>query len=171
MLSGLPQNVDLYRLAAARETFEGRLKQSQFRRLVSVAHDTERWVDIALRFGTEDGIHYLRGGLKSKFTVVCQRCLEPMEVAVDASLAFGFVRNQEEEARLPEAFEPLWVEQTEMDLMSIIEDELLLALPLVAMHPPAQCPAWIEPEAVGEQAESDRTNPFSVLAALTRDKH
>ncbi len=171
MLSGLPQNVDLYRLAVARETFEGRIEQSLFRRLASVAHETERWVDVTLRFGAEEGIHYLRGGLKSKFTVVCQRCLEPMEVVVDAPLQFGFVRNQEEEARLPEPFEPLWVDREEMNLFSIIEDELLLALPLVAMHPPAQCPAWVEPEQASHQVEGDRANPFAVLAALTRDKH
>ncbi len=171
MLSGLPQNVDLYRLAVARETYEGRLEQSKFRRLAPVAHESARWVDVALRFGTEDGIHYLRGELKSKFTLVCQRCLEPMEVVVDIALSLGFVRNREEEIRLPEGFEPLWIEQPEMNLMSIVEDELLLALPLVAMHPPAQCPAWVEPGKRDDRAESDRTNPFSVLAALTHDKH
>ncbi len=171
MLSGLPQNVDLYRLAVARETFEGRIEQSLFGRLASIAHETERWVDVALRFGTEEGIHYLCGGLKSKFTLICQRCLEPMEVAVDAPLRFGFVRNQEEENRLPEPFEPLWVDREEMNLLSIIEDELLLALPLVAMHPPDQCPAWVEPEQGSHGARGGGANPFSVLAVLRRDEH
>jgi len=173
MLSGLPQTVDLYRLAEAGEAHAGRVKQSVFRRLVSTAHQqqAERWVDVSLQFGVEQGVHYLRGSLAGGFTVVCQRCLEPMDLPFDTHFTFGFVRNREEESRLPEGFEPLWVEQIEMDLLSVVEDELLLALPMVAMHPPAECPAWIDSTVMNEQAESDRTTPFSVLAALTRDKH
>ncbi len=171
MLSGLPKTVDLYRLAMAGETHVGRVKQSVFKRLVSAAHGAERWVDVSLQFGMEQGVHYLRGGLTSEFTVICQRCMNPMEVLVDTRFLFGFVRNKEEESRLPEQFEPLWVEQMETDLLSVIEDELLLAMPMVALHPSAECPAWKDSTVVNEQAESDRATPFSVLAALTRDKH
>ncbi len=171
MLSGLPQTVDLYRLAMAGESHAGRVKQSVFRRLVSVAQVAERWIDVSLQFGVEQGVHYLRGSLTGEFTVVCQRCMGPMELFVDTRFLFGLVRNKEEESRLPEQFEPLWVEQVEMDLLSVIEDELLLAMPMVALHPSEECPVRIDSTVVNEQAESDRTTPFSVLAALTRDKH
>ncbi len=172
MLSGLSQTADLYRLAMAGESHAGRVKQSVFKRLVSPAQGAERWVDVSLQFGKEQGVHYLRGSLAGEFVVVCQRCMEPMRLLVDARLSLGFVRNKEEESRLPEQFEPLWVEETETDLLDVIEDELLLAMPMVALHPPAECPVRIDSTVVNdEQAESDRATPFSVLAALTRDKH
>ena len=171
MLSGLPQTVDLYRLAVAGETHAGRVKQSVFKRVVSAEPAAERWVDVSLQFGIEQGVRYLRGRLTGEFAVVCQRCMGPMELLVDTHFALGFVRNKEEESRLPGQFEALWVEQMEMDLLSIIEDELLLAMPMVALHPSAECPVRIDSTVVNEQAESDRATPFSVLAALMRDKH
>lgn len=172
MLSGLPKKVDLYRMAVAGESHAGQLRQSAFPRLAAAHSEVERWVDISLRFGREQGVHYLRGNLKTELSVVCQRCMNPMDLAVDTSFALGFVRNREEERCLPEGFEPLWVERSEMDLLAIVEDELLLGLPMVVLHPPAQCPSWVDPLQMqtGERAESDGSTPFSVLAALTQDR-
>ncbi len=171
MLSGLPQTVDLYRLAMAGESHAGRIKESVFKRLGSSVRQTEGWVDVSLQFGEEQGVYYLRGSLAGEFTVVCQRCMNPMDLPVDTRFLFGFVRNKEEESRLPEEFEPLWIEQVEVDLLAVIEDELLLALPMAALHSPTECLVQIDSAVVNEQAESDRTTPFSVLAALTRNKH
>jgi len=170
MLPGLPQIVDLYRLAVAGEAHAGRIKQSVFNRMVSVAHDEEKWVDILLRFGVEREVHYLRGGLKTEFTVVCQRCMNPMSLPVDISFSFGFVRDENEEVRLPGEFEPLWIEHAQMDLLYILEDELLLSLPMAPLHLQVECPAWAASRVINEQTDSGRKNPFSVLAGLNTSK-
>ncbi|MDP1159869.1 YceD family protein, partial [Klebsiella variicola] len=54
-----------------------------------------------------------------------------------------------------------------LDARELIEDELLLALPLVPRH--ANCPQPLP--GAGEQAEPEaeqRPNPFAALAALKR---
>jgi len=54
-----------------------------------------------------------------------------------------------------------------VDLRELVEDELLLAMPLVPRH--EVCPApLLAPQAdvAFEEAEQDRPNPFAALAAL-----
>jgi uncharacterized protein len=76
---------------------------------------------------------------------------------------------------LPENYEPLLVGAEPMPLSAIVEDELMLALPIVSMHAPEQCPASTRPEhtaddvpAEGAEADqaADRANPFAVLRTL-----
>ncbi len=170
MFAGLPQTVDPYRLAEAGERYAGRVEQSVFKRLGSMAHPAGRQFKLSLRFGVEQGIPCLRGRLAGDIAVTCQRCMEPMDLTIDTRFLFGFARNQEEELRLPDGFEPLRIEQRELALFPVVEDELLLALPMVALHPQSVCPAEADTAVMDEQAERGRTSPFSVLAALKQNK-
>ena len=60
-----------------------------------------------------------------------------------------------------------------LDLLALVEDELLLALPIVPAHDPEVCqhPGWIRRRrrAGVERSRDKRPNPFSVLAQLKRD--
>ncbi len=60
-----------------------------------------------------------------------------------------------------------------LDLLALVEDELLLALPIVPAHDPEVCqhPAGfvVEDEPESSEVEDKRPNPFSVLAQLKRD--
>lgn len=98
---------------------------------------------------------------------VCQRCLgtvlEPVEVDrwfrfVDDESAAATEDDESEEDVL--AFEPRF------DLLQLLEDELLMALPLVPMH--ESCPRSL-PMSAGELADEgpeDKPHPFAKLAAL-----
>jgi uncharacterized protein len=71
---------------------------------------------------------------------------------------------------LPKGYDVLELGEDPMDLLALIEDELLLALPIVPTHDPKECqpPADLnEPEP--SEDEVTRSNPFSVLAQLKRD--
>lgn len=98
----------------------------------------------------------------------CQRCLQPVAVP----LAFGhwlrFVRGEAEAARLDADSEDDVLElPRQLDLRELVEDELLMALPIVPRH--EACPASL-PMSVGEdevQPEPEE-NPFAVLAQLKK---
>lgn len=97
----------------------------------------------------------------------CQRCLTPYAESVSVDRWFRFVADETTAlAQDDESEEDLLVFEPRFDLRSLLEDELLMALPLVPMH--AICPRPL-PMSAGEaelSAVSERPNPFAALAAL-----
>jgi uncharacterized protein len=95
----------------------------------------------------------------------CQRCLQPMTEALQVDRNFRFVRNEEIAARLDEESEDdVLVMPPRLDLHELLEDELILALPIVPRH--GECPEPLPlPVDVLEEAEA-APNPFAALAAL-----
>ncbi len=64
----------------------------------------------------------------------------------------------------------LEVGEDPLDLLALVEDELLLALPIVPLHDPEICQPPVGPdEPEPSEDEVTRSNPFSVLAQLKRD--
>ena len=105
----------------------------------------------------------------------CQRCLQPMVVPLRVERRFHFVHGEDEAARLDEQMEDDVLALTpRLDLRTLIEDELLLALPLVPRHEAcADLPAAIRTheDRPGEAAPAaDGSHPFAALAALRRAK-
>jgi uncharacterized protein len=97
----------------------------------------------------------------------CQRCLLPMHEALSAQRSFLFVNDEAEAARLDEEMEDdVLVLARSLDLAELIEDELILALPLVPRH--ASCAPPLGAAAAEALPEEKRPNPFAALAALRR---
>lgn len=97
----------------------------------------------------------------------CQRCLQPARFPLEIERSFRFVRDEATAlAEDAESDEDLLVLSRSFDARELIEDELLLTLPLVPMHEDCEPPAPLQPEAPLEEPE--RPNPFAVLAALRK---
>jgi uncharacterized protein len=71
---------------------------------------------------------------------------------------------------LPKGYDVLELGEDPLDLLALIEEELLLALPIVPAHDPQECQQPADNQ-VSESSEDEvtRSNPFSVLAQLKRD--
>ena len=105
--------------------------------------------------------------------VGCQRCLGPVVVALEVDRWFRFVADEATaEAEDDDSEEDVLAMEPRPDLLGLVEDELLMAIPLVPMH--EECP---EPLAVqrgkadaGAQDASpeERPNPFATLARLKK---
>lgn len=90
----------------------------------------------------------------TKLPVLCQRCLEPMQL--DMVLDFNYVISATEPPALVDDDDFEWLEPSkEMNLSELIEDELLMALPIAPTHLTSCAPSSME---VGE-----KINPFSAL--------
>ena len=99
----------------------------------------------------------------------CQRCLTPVVEKVMAERDFLFVADEATaEAMDEDSDADVLVISRDFDALSLIEDELILALPLVPRHDvcPQDVPTAVADEAF-EQA-SERPNPFAALAALKK---
>ena len=104
--------------------------------------------------------------------LTCQRCLGAVEVPVRVDRAFRFVGDEDSAAAQDEESEEdvLALSRT-FDLLGLVEDELLMELPLAPRHD--VCPVPVKLEVVDEgfdSAPEQRENPFAVLGKLKPDK-
>ena len=94
----------------------------------------------------------------------------PVETPIDVDQWYRFVDSEEVAmAEDDQSEEDLLVLEPQFDLLAVLEDELLMALPLVPMH--AQCPvapALGTGEIQGEPEPAQKPNPFAVLAQLKK---
>ncbi len=137
------------------------------------------------------GAPELRLRLQAEATVWlhCQRCLQPMAVALRVDRMFRFARNDDEAAELDEACEDedVLALGRPLDLPTLVEDELIMALPIVPRHeacpqpllaPAAPAAALPDSTAGMDGAQgpddanraADRPHPFAVLGALKRQR-
>lgn len=112
----------------------------------------------------------LRLRVQARLPLSCQLCLGQVPTAVTVDRHFVFVADEDSAARLDDGSEDadVLVLARDFDLHALIEDELLMALPLAPRH--AQCPEAVPMSAQDEgfEAASARPNPFAALAALKR---
>ena len=98
----------------------------------------------------------------------CQRCLQPVLLTLDVDRAFCFAPTEAEAAALDaESEDDVLVLSRQFNVQELIEDELLLSLPIVPMH--EQCPAPLVAASPGQAGEDVApAHPFAALAALKR---
>ena len=174
----LPVHIDPLRMAETRRLLQGHVALAEMKRLVESLQDNDGDARVSIEFGVDaEGIRFMRGRIQADVQLVCQRCLETMRYPIDSEFALGLVRNTTEAEELPSHYEPLVLDGKPLFLRDVIEDELLLALPIVPRHPPAECSVKLdEAEAQAETERQDTgpeekgTNPFSVLADMKTDR-
>ena len=97
----------------------------------------------------------------------CQRCLQPVQQMIEIDRHFRFVAGEDEATRLDEDSEDdVLVLPPSLDLATLVEDELILALPLVPRHEACPQPLPMSVADAGALAEDDEPHPFAALAAL-----
>jgi uncharacterized protein len=100
-------------------------------------------------------------------TLQCQRCLQPIAQALVVDRWFRFVDDEDEAERLDEENEEdVLAAAHGFDLHALLEDELILALPLVPRHD--ECPQPLPQAAADEVLDEAAPNAFAALAALRR---
>ncbi|WP_298923681.1 DUF177 domain-containing protein [uncultured Ramlibacter sp.] len=104
--------------------------------------------------------------------LVCQRCLGPVDVAVTVDRSFRFVADEETAAAQDdEAEEDLLALSASFDLAELVEDELLMEMPVVPRH--EACPEPVKLTVADkdfEAAAGARDNPFAQLEKLKTGK-
>jgi uncharacterized protein len=92
----------------------------------------------------------------------CQRCLRAVNVDIEQRVNVCLAADENESTKLPGDVEPILMTSKVLSLISFIEDELLLALPLAPNHDTIDChPKISQISQVSD--DKDRQHPFSVL--------
>jgi len=169
-----PARLDVAAFAAGRGVVDG---SWPLRSLGRLAEST-----LPLADGGEDPVRWrakgtlatlLRAGLQPALRIVayaavglaCQRCLQRMVVPLQVDRRVFFVAGEDAAASLDaESDDDVLALEPALNLKSLVEDELLLALPLVPRHEVCPEPLPFEPEPEAPASE----HPFAALAALKR---
>ena len=158
----LPDVVDPISLAEKGAHLSGRLSLHKLDRLPDELTEREGDVSVDLLFGREGRKSCIRGEISAELKFLCQCCLEPMVLPVNCKVDLVVVRSLDEAKLLPESQEPLMLESgTEIALADIVQDELLLAVPVIPQH--FDCSTYNK-----SVAAPKRPNPFSELARLKK---
>jgi uncharacterized protein len=136
-------------------------------------------VHFELHFSCDDGGQpCVLGHVNAKLAVLCQRCLEPINIQVERGVRLAVVRDEAEAESLEAAYEVLLVGDEPVSLAGLVEDELILAMPDFPRHSGGECRMPMGADALddagagGESRQDDRAgksgedNPFSVLESI-----
>lgn len=166
----LPELVDFRRLAARHTRLEGQFPLSRFARLREQLVDDHGVVQLEGEFfQDEDGRSVLQGRIVTALSLLCQRCLEPMALPVDQAFRLAAVWSEEQGTHLPAGYEAWIVQEDPVSLADMVEEELLLALPIVAAHDQDCQPLKSWGDAVQASVSApERENPFRMLEALKK---
>jgi uncharacterized protein len=139
MRSGLPAIIDPIQLAERGAHLIGTLPLSRMARLRQMCLDDEAEVAVDLRFGRPEGERraQMAGELRVTLHVTCQRCLDRMDLTLTVTPQLVFRRPDEPEE--PALAEDVVVVDKPLSLSAMVEDELLLAMPMFPKHDPAVC--------------------------------
>jgi uncharacterized protein len=170
----LPAAIDPVALAEKGAHLSGRLSLKALPRLAAACRGTAGQVEIDLAFTRGEGgdVRLMIGTIRARVSLTCQRCLEEMDYELRSEPRLVLLRAGESEEELPPEVDALTVDKP-IVLSTLIEDELLLVMPMIPLHDLEQCPARAF-VAAGERSESARgskQNPFATLQRMKRDKH
>lgn len=134
----------------------------------------------------EQGIRNVTGLVNANLEMVCQRCLDAATQVLAVSINLGIVWSDEQAANLSKAWDPWILDEGQTDIYQMIEDELILGLPIVAYHS-EECVAHSlystdtdiddsgentttadkeNQSAAQETRQTEKPNPFQVLETL-----
>ena len=122
------------------------------------------------RYGAKPQV-WLRLQATAQVPMTCQRCMSEASIALKIDQSYRFVATESEAlAEDEDSTEDLLVLSRDFDVLELLEDELIMALPPIAKH--TVCPISPSMEAVDADFSSDaqvRPNPFAVLQKLKRE--
>ncbi|OGI58431.1 MAG: hypothetical protein A2V58_09580 [Candidatus Muproteobacteria bacterium RBG_19FT_COMBO_61_10] len=170
MFGRLPETIDPIQLAEQGARLTGELPLQAMTRLAAACEVCEGMATADLKFAREPhGLRFLRARIEAKLGLLCQRCLLPMDVIVRSEPVLALFRPGEPQTGVPEEAEPLVVEPG-WSLAALVEDELLLAMPMMPRHAAGECEAGtrLAPKTPRVEVKTDRPNPFAVLEKLRK---
>ncbi len=166
MSRGLPDQIDIWRLVAGRRCFSGSLPLAELTRLRESLASEAGVVEYTLDFDVDELEQpYAELVVQGELPLVCQRTLEAYRQPISIRMRLGLIRREEQETALPPGYEPCLVPPDGLvSLAELIEDELILALPLVPVRSESSENA-VAAESVAEE-EAGKPNPFAVLKGM-----
>ncbi|MDY6814098.1 MAG: YceD family protein [Pseudomonadota bacterium] len=167
MSKRLPVFVDVGQLLARQGELEGALPLAGMARLREAVLAAPGEARFSLRFAPAPQWRgRIEGWTQAAVSMRCERCLEPVEVALGGPVALYVVDSEQQLEQLARGEEGMVLPEATVKLSDWIEDELVLSLPVAPRHADCTLPAVPTREVVPVEAPE---NPFAALQRLKDD--
>ncbi|WP_444998539.1 YceD family protein [Aliikangiella sp. IMCC44359] len=144
---------------------------SDFQRLSGLLYTDKGHISIVINADYDEQERcILQTAITADLTLECQTTFEPIAYRVEKEVVFCTVVQESEFAEIEE-YEPVLVEDGVLDIKQVVEDELILSVPLVANKPAEevnQKMSFGELDEAKIAEEKKASNPFSVLKNLKK---
>jgi uncharacterized protein len=165
---------DVRKLADSRAAFEFEMPVAELPAMPPEFGSGNGQVQAQVRFGREQGFAVADVELHAHLQVICQRCMAPMPLTLEARSPVLVVESEREAEEAPAGWETFLAPEGRLSLAALVAEELLLAVPIVPLHEVASaCGAAAQlasgaaaPGAAAPKADEDARRPFADLKAL-----
>lgn len=164
MQGKLKQRYQIHKEVSRSSYFQDQFEVGRLTRLCELLSSDQGQVALRFEFKHSDfGVPMVCGDIQADLQLECQRCLQSM--ATDVAFEFQLLVDAADDIVKQSGLDTVYSEDGEIDIFEVIEDEIILALPLVSMHEDDTCNAhWQASDNSHEPVV--RENPFSVLKDL-----
>ena len=167
----LPKKINFTQLAEDGRTLHWAVAIDRFDRLCQLGKPVDSDVPVSLKFTKGKNQRTTATGTAAvTLEMVCQTCMEPMTVALEVAIHTSLVKDQDALDTLADEEDGTIVEFPFVDVVELVEDELILALPMVSRHVDSECHAeWQQGMAEDlsvEPQDEDTHRPFADLSKL-----
>jgi uncharacterized protein len=174
MLSILPKLINPWFLARHNKNILGFLPLDKLNRLEQVIIQSTKYKDVNVELiftMNEQRQILISGNVKTKFLVMCQRCLSPMQWNINHNIKLYLLNSKWSQQKKDEIsdtlinYESLEInfDEESISLFNLIEDDLLLNMPLVTKHEVCANNKYIHDNDEEIFEDSVRENPFKIL--------
>lgn len=171
MSTGLPRRIRLLPGQSGERHYAGRLSLDALPRVAACISGDTLEVQVELELSRDHrGRRLARVAIRALVTLQCQRCMAPMDwpLTVDSVLLIADEKSAPDSGEDPDSVS---LDEGTLDAVALVEDEILLALPIVALHDEdTECGRQGTETAGPQQLSAEREHPFAALAAL-KTKH
>ncbi|MGI0152235.1 MULTISPECIES: 23S rRNA accumulation protein YceD [Idiomarina] len=168
----VPITVDPVKSAGKQVSYIGLVPGKSLARLQELLLEPMSDVDVSLSFDTDaQGIKRLTGHAEVTVCVACERCSDAMQWPISCDFVYAPITKRQKATEMPEEYEPIELDELgEINLHALVEDELMLALPVVIKHDERECRVDSKAMQWGkiDDAPAAKDNPFAVLQELKR---
>jgi uncharacterized protein len=156
---------DAQKLAAVGRVIEGTLDLSRSQRLTGLVVEQGGMVRYRLNFGTDKVSNpTVQVHVDGFARLLCQRSLQAFDYPLQATIDLGFIAKEADEGSLMPGFDPILLGENPVTMVELVEDELILMIPGVAVNP-ASLDAQNVP-LVFEAKAPERSSPFANLSQM-----
>ena len=164
----LPITISPTRSAQRRLVCQGVFKLSDMTRLLAEGESRSEHVQVSVKFDIDErGLTVLSGTASTSVALTCQRCNELFEQELEVEFTFSPAKNAEAAENIPSYYDVIELDENgEVNLLELVEEELILVIPLIPRHELKDCSASAD-SVWGELPEElEQPNPFEVLKKL-----
>ncbi|MBF6058521.1 MULTISPECIES: YceD family protein [Thiomicrorhabdus] len=180
MLNKLPEFIDPLYSVNHNKQFVGRVNQARMQRLKQLVETSDREVDIELSFFYDKALKFPAFVMKldTELNLICQRSLAPFDFQVNTEVKGVFVESMALVEDLPSDVEVFELDGDKISLVEWVEEELLLAIPMVPTDPEATMDYQNDSAeesltaetntSVAQDEPESKPNPFAILQGLKK---